>query len=119
MKSLLVAALILLPSTALAQDRPSILPALYVSYGTLTVLDLHSTVQGISHGAQEANPIMRGITQHTSALVAFRAGMAVTTIMATEYLWKRGHRTSAVLLMLIVNSLTAVVVVHNYQVVRG
>jgi hypothetical protein len=101
------------------QDRPSPLPTLYISYGTLQILDVHSTLQGVSRGAQEANPLLRGLTRHTPALVALKAGLAANTLLWSEYLWKRGHRTAAVFVMVFANSLTAVAVLHNYQVSRA
>src|SRR5262245_40996407 len=95
--------------------RPSILPALYVAQGALQAMDMHSTMQALSHGAHEANPVMRGVVENKGAMMALKAGVAASTILMSECLWKKGNRTGAIVSMLVANSLTAVVVAHNYR----
>ena len=97
--------------------RPSVLPALYVTQGILQALDVHSTLSALSNGqTREANPILRGVIGYPPGLIAVKAAGALSTMLLTEYLWKRkGYRRTAVLTMLAINLLTAVVVVHNYR----
>ena len=95
--------------------RPSMLPALYVAQGALQAMDMHSTMQAISRGAHEANPVMQGVVGNKGAMVAVKAGVAASTILMSECLWKKGNRTGAIVSMIIANSVTAVVVAHNYR----
>jgi Domain of unknown function (DUF5658) len=95
--------------------RPSMLPALYVAQGALQAMDMHSTMQAISRGAHEANPLMQGVVGNKGAMMAVKAGVAVSTILMSECLWKKGNRTGAIVSMIVANSVTAVVVAHNYR----
>jgi uncharacterized protein DUF5658 len=104
-----------MPPAAKSFGRPSILPALYVAQGALQAMDMHSTMQAISHGAHEANPVMQGVVGNKGAMMAVKAGVAASTILMSECLWKKGNRTGAIVSMLVANSITAVVVAHNYR----
>lgn len=95
--------------------RPAVLPALYVAQGALQAMDMHSTMQAISRGAHEANPVMQGVVGNKGAMLAVKAGVAASTILMSECLWKRGNRTGAIVSMIVANSLTAVVAAHNYR----
>ena len=95
--------------------RPSMLPALYVAQGALQAMDMHSTMQAISRGAHEANPMMQGVVNNKGAMLAVKAGVAASTILMSECLWKKGNRTGAIVSMIVANSVTAVVVAHNYR----
>jgi hypothetical protein len=97
--------------------RPAVLPVLYVTYAVLQVLDVQSTLQALSHGqTREANPMLGRVVGHPPALVAVKAASAVTTVLLTEYLWKKkGYRRTAVITLLVINGLTAVVVARNYR----
>lgn len=97
-------------------SRPASLPALYVMQGALQAMDAHSTFQAISHGAHEANPLLKGAAGNTGAMVGVKAAVAVGTIWMAERMWKRGNRTAAIMSMIAVNTATAVVVAHNYRV---
>ena len=96
-------------------SRPALLPALYVAQGALQAMDAHSTFQAISRGAHEANPVMQGVVGNKGAMVAVKAGVAASTILMSECLWKRGNRAGAIVSMIVANSVTAVVVAHNYR----
>lgn len=96
-------------------DRPVLLPALYAATVALQALDAHSTITGLRHGANEANPLMTGVAGNPTALLAVKASAAASTIYFAEKLWKR-NRVAAVVLMVAVNSVTAAVVAHNYKV---
>ena len=98
------------------ESRPAMLPALYAAQVALQALDVHSTYSALNKGAHEANPLMKGVVGNKGAMVAVKAGVAVSTIFLAEKMWKKGNRTGAVATMLIVNGLTAVVAANNYKV---
>ena len=95
--------------------RPALLPAMYAATVALQALDAHSTLTAIGHGAQEANPVMKGVVGNRGALLAVKAGAAAGTIYVAEKLWRR-NRVGAIVLMAVVNGVTAAVVAHNYKV---
>ena len=96
-------------------SRPTVLPALYVAQGALQAMDMHSTLQATSRGAHEAKPVMQGVANNNGAMLAVKAGVAASTILMSECLWKKGNRTGAIVSMVIANSVTAIVVAHNYR----
>jgi hypothetical protein len=96
--------------------RPFALPALYASQIALQALDAHSTYAAINRGAYEANPLMKGVVKNKAAMMAVKAGVAASTIMLAEKMWKRGNRAGAIATMLVVNGVTAAVVANNYKV---
>jgi hypothetical protein len=108
---------VLRPSSGFATDRPAILPALYVSMAALQALDAHSTMAALGRGGREANPVMRGVAGNRGAMLAVKAGVAGSTILLAEKMWKR-NRVAAIAMMAIVNAIDAAVVAHNYRVVR-
>jgi hypothetical protein len=95
--------------------RPSLLPALYAAHVALQALDAHSTMTALNLGAREANPVMQGVVGNKGALLAVKAGTAAGTIYFAEKLWRR-NRVGAVVLMAVVNGVTAAVVANNYKV---
>jgi Domain of unknown function (DUF5658) len=97
------------------QNRPTLLPALYVAQGALQAMDAHSTYSAIGRGAHEANPLMQGVVRNKSAMLAVKAGVAASTIWMAESMWRRGNRMGAIATMIAANAVTAVVVAHNYQ----
>ena len=99
-------------------SRPMILPALYVMQGALQALDVRSTFSAIASGAHEANPVMQPFAKNQAAMLAVKAGVAASTIWMSEKMWRRGNRVGAIASMVISNAVTAVVVAHNYGVVR-
>ena len=100
-----------------APPRPAALVPLYVSFATLQVLDVHSTLRAIDGGAREANPLVGAAAGSPATMIALKAGAGATLIYASERLWKR-NRVAAVALMAAVSSAYAVVVAHNYAVAR-
>lgn len=99
-----------------AKGRPSPLLALYASQIALQAMDVHSTYSAINRGAREANPLMQGVVGNKGAMMAVKAGVAAGTIFLSEKMWRRGNRAGAIATMLVVNSVTAMVVAHNYRV---
>jgi cation transport ATPase len=94
-------------------DRPSLLSPLYVSFATLQVLDIHSTLRASSFGAREGNPLVAVLLASPVAFVASKAAITTGLIYASEGLRKR-HPRAAVLMMIGLNSAYALVVAHNY-----
>jgi hypothetical protein len=100
------------------QNRPSLLPALYVAQAALQAMDAHSTYSAIGRGAHEANPLMKGVVGNKGAMMAMKAGVAASTIWIAEKMWKRGNRLGAIVTMVAANSVTGIVVARNYQLAK-
>jgi hypothetical protein len=88
-----------------------------VSFGTLQVLDTHSTSRAIKSGAVEANPMMKGIAGNEAAMLAVKAAGTAGVIFASEKIWKR-NKTAAVIFMIATNAGMAWVVQNNYRAVH-
>jgi hypothetical protein len=102
-----------------ASNRPSaLMMSLYASTAALQMLDVHSTITALDNGAVEANPLMKNVAGNKAAFVALKAGVAVTTILATRNMAKR-NKVAAIATLIAVNSAYAFVVSHNYKVARG
>ena len=100
-----------------ASKRPGSLVPLYVSFATLQALDVHSTRRALSRGAEESNPLMKGVAGNSGALLAVKAGGAVGVIFAAEKIWKK-NKAAAVAFMVIANVGMVLVVQHNYRAVQ-
>jgi hypothetical protein len=114
------------PAVAAGSDRiaPSLsrgltLPALYASFAALNVYDAASTIGAMKRGAVEANPLVAGIAGHPAALWAVKGGVTAASILASENLWRQGHRRQAIVLMVASNSIMTAVAAHNASVIRG
>jgi Domain of unknown function (DUF5658) len=105
-------------SLAKPHGRPAPLPALYVAQGALQAMDIHSTYSAIGGGAHEVNPLMKNVVGNKGAMLAVKAGVAVSTIWMAESMWKRGNRVGALITMIAANSVTGFVVAHNYKLAR-
>jgi hypothetical protein len=101
------------PRTDLSNDRGVLVP-LYVGFASLQMLDAHSTVRALRAGGVEQNPLLRGLADKPAALVALKAGVAVSTIALADKMRTRS-RVGAIVLMAALNSAYAVVVAHNYR----
>jgi hypothetical protein len=93
-----------------------VLVPLYASFASLQMLDAHSTLRAIRAGGVEQNPLLRGLADKPAALVAIKAGVAVSTIAVADKVRGRS-RVGAIALMAALNSAYAVVVAHNYRTV--
>ena len=94
--------------------RPATLPAMYVTLGALQALDLYSTRRALNAGAVEANPVMRKASGNSGAMLAVKALSTAGSIYFTERAWKK-NRKGAVVLMAVVNGVTAAVVANNLK----
>jgi len=101
-----------------APSRPLALPALYVMQAGLQAMDVRSTFTAISRGAHEANPIMKPLAKNQATMMAVKAGVAATTILMSERMWRGGNKMGAIVSMVAANAVTAMVVAHNYRVVN-
>jgi len=101
-----------------AQDkRPAALPLMYASLGVLQGLDIYSTRRAIDAGATELNPAMQSASKNGAAMLAVKALSTAGSIYFTERAWKK-NRKGAVVLMAVVNGVTAAVVANNMKNVR-
>lgn len=101
-----------------ALSRPTLLPALYVSYAVLQVYDVYSTRQSLAGGAREANPLMQGVVGNPGAFWALKAGATAGTILAAERLWKNNHKAAAIAVMVASNGIAAMVASKNARTLR-
>jgi len=99
--------------------RPSILPALYVGSALLQGYDAYSTMAALSHGAVEANPLMKSVTGNPMLFVGVKAAVAASSIMAAEKMWKSHNRVGAIVVMAASNGLMAIVAAHNASVISS
>jgi hypothetical protein len=105
------------PFKAPSTHRSGLLLSLYASTAAMQALDVHSTLTAFRNGAVEANPLMKGIAGNKAAFVAMKAGVAVSTILATHNMAKR-NKVAAIATAIAINSAYAFVVNHNYKVAR-
>jgi len=98
-------------------SRPAALLGLYASLGVLQVLDLYSTRRAVDAGARELNPVVGNAAKNTGAMLAVKALSTAGSIYFTERAWKK-NRKGAIVLMAIVNGVTAAVVANNMKNVR-
>ncbi len=98
--------------------RGSALPALYGSLAGLNAFDAYSTTVGLSRGAAEANPQMKGVAGNPAALWAVKGGATAASILVAERLWKRNRRGQAIAVMVVTNGMMAVVAARNASVLR-
>jgi hypothetical protein len=100
-----------------AARRPGALPALYATLGAMQVLDIYSTRRALNAGATELNPVMRRPSGNTGAMMAVKALSTAGSVYFTERAWKK-NRKGAVILMAVVNGVTAAVVANNLKNAR-
>lgn len=105
-----------LHAVAVARRPPALIP-LYSTFAALQAADAHSTTLALRQGATEMNPLMSGVAGSPKGLAAVKLATTVTTIAATEMLW-RSHPRAAVIVMAIITSGYGVVVAHNYRQLR-
>jgi hypothetical protein len=97
--------------------RPRALTALYASLAGLNVLDAVTTRRAVSAGATELNPVVQEASKNTAAMLAVKALGTAGSIYFTERAWKK-NRKGAVILMAVLNGVTAAVVANNMSHAR-
>ena len=100
------------PKWTLDAKRPGALPAMYAGLGVLHALDLYSTRRAVAAGAREMNPLLAPAVKNTAAMVAVKGASTALSIYFAERAWKR-NRKGAMILMGVVNGVTAAVVARN------
>jgi len=113
---LLVLTLVLLSSPAFAEDRPKALPPLYFSFAALQVADIHTTLRALDNGAVEVNPLLKGIASSPVKLTVVKVAGTAALFTASEALWRKGRKKTAIVLMIAGNVGMAAVVYRNYQI---
>jgi hypothetical protein len=98
--------------------RPAALVPLYVSFGAVQAADVLSTVSSLHAGGVEQNPAVGVFGRNTGAMLGFKAATTAGTIYAAEKMWKT-NRVGAVVLMAVLNGVTAAVAAYNMQVARA
>ena len=101
------------------QAARAALISLAAASASLQAYDTYSTLSALNLGAVEANPAMRGLARRPAALVAVKAGVAASSILASAQLWKQHHRKSAIALLVITNGTMTAVALHNASVLRS
>ena len=99
------------------EKRPVALPVLYATFGALQMADAYSTRRAVSAGAVEVNPFMKSAAGSNGTMYAVKAASAVGSIYLAEKAWKK-NRKGAVILMAVVNGVTAAVVARNLRNAR-
>lgn len=111
---------IIAPSPAVVLERkftdPAFVRKLYYSYASLQVTDTVTTLVGLSHGARETNPFLKGTVQNPMALIGLKAATIAGTVVAVETLRKKSPVVATATLIAL-NATLAVVVVNNINVV--
>jgi hypothetical protein len=99
------------------ERRPVALWPLYVSFGALQALDVHSTAGALGRGGVEMNPLVRPFAGSEVGVIALKAAGTAGVFYASERLWKK-NKTAAVVFMVTANVAMGWVVQHNYRVAR-
>jgi hypothetical protein len=114
------------PPAALAVDqlwvhaeprRPTVLPWFYGTYVTLQALDVWTTTRSVAAGAREVNPAVGPFSKNYLALTAMKAATTSATIYFADRLWRR-NRAGAIVVMAVLNGVSAAVVIHNHRVAQ-
>jgi hypothetical protein len=94
--------------------RPAVLPALYATLGAMQAFDVYSTSAALKAGAKEANPVAAPFAGNAGSMLGLKVATTAGTIFFAERLWKT-NKVGAIVMMVAINSATAVVSMHNMQ----
>jgi hypothetical protein len=97
--------------------RSPVLTPLYISFGMLQALDLHSTFRALEGGGQEANPLIGSVIGTPAGVIALKGAATIGIIYMSEKVSRR-NRIAAVLTMIGLNSAYAMIVARNYSIAR-
>lgn len=97
--------------------RPAGVSVLYGTLGVLQALDVYSTRRAIGKGGTEINPLMKPAVGSQAGMLALKAASTAGAIYFAERAWKK-NRKGAVVMMAIVNGVTAAVVARNLRNAR-
>lgn len=102
-----------------ATDRPAALMPMYIGLSALQAFDGYSTYAGIRNGASEQNPIVASTLNQPIAFWTMKAVSTTTTIYFAEQLWRRHHKTQAIMLMVAANATMGVIAARNASFLRA
>jgi hypothetical protein len=105
------------PATKPRDGGSWLLGTLYMSTAVVHALDAHSTLTAFKYGAIETNPLMQWAHERPDVFLAVKAAVAASTILAARALARR-HRTTAIVVLSVINGAYAAIVHHNYDVGR-
>lgn len=97
--------------------RPGAVTAMYGTLVALQALDIYSTGRALNRGGTEVNPLLKDAAVNRASMIAAKAISTATSIYFAERAWKK-NRKGAVVLMAVVNGVTAAVVAHNLRNAR-
>ena len=98
--------------------RPRALGIMYGTLGALQALDVYSTYRSLQAGGTEINPVVKQATSSPAAVIAIKAASTAASVYFAEKTLK-SNRKGAVILMAVVNGVTAAVVANNFRHARG
>ena len=104
-------------SSAIVVKRPSVLPALYVTFAAMQAWDVYSTAVALKAGARESNPVAAAVAGNPGSMIGVKAVSTASVIYFTERMWKR-NPVKAVLILAAINGATAAVSMHNMRNAR-
>ena len=99
-------------------SRPAALIPMYVALGGLQAFDGYSTIHGGRSGGVEQNPLVGGLAARPAAFWAIKGASTFTTIYFAERLWRDGHKTEAIVTMIVANGVMGVVAARNASFLR-
>jgi hypothetical protein len=110
---------IIAPSAPIELQRkltdPAFVKKMYYSFAALQAVDAATTLNAVSNGAREANPLLQGAVQSPPAIIAIKTGVVFGTIFTLERL-RKDHPVVAVASLIAINSTLAIVAINNASV---
>ena len=113
MKQLITILLIAIPAYVQAQKPDVTYKLLEASYITLNLVDLGTTVYGLSNGAVEGNPILG--SSNIGTIAAVKGVTVVGTVILGRLAYKNNPK-AAKITMIALNVLSGVVVANNVSI---
>ena len=105
------------PPVERCRERPRLLTPMLVGYAGLQAADAHSTLRALDAGAVEANPttVAQWAVRSTSRAYGIKAGVTAGTSWAFDRI-ACSHPRTAFWTITALNTVLALVVLHNYRV---
>ena len=104
-------------SDPIVMKRPSVLPALYVTFAAMQTWDVYSTAVALKAGARESNPVAATVAGNPASMIGLKVASTASVIYFTERMWKT-NPVKAVLVLAAINGATAAVSMHNMRNAR-
>lgn len=97
--------------------RPAGISVMYGTLGVLQALDVYSTRRALRSGGTEVNPLVKPAIGSGAGMLALKAASTAGAIYFAERAWKK-NRKGAIVMMAVVNGVTAAVVARNLRNAR-